>query len=711
MCGILGGFSSGKIIDKSIIDSGLHEIEYRGRDAKNIIEKDGTIIGHLLHSIVDFVPQPLVSDKAIFAINCEIYNWKKLDKNAKNDSEMLFRSLDNTKLDENDNSSAKQLKALLNRLDGVYACVYSDRRKIYLFRDLFGVKPMWYFHSNELFLFGSERKAIAKIIVSLNSGRSEDKRLSLSDIQELNPRTILVFDKKNCTCREYRRPFLNIMPEHKISKEKILEKLEILYADAIMKRIPDKSIKIGVLFSGGIDSTLLAFILKKMGVEFTCYTAALDETSQDLIWSRKIAKELGFNLNETITKLDDVEEEIKTVCNIIESSNVVKVGVALPFHLAARAAKRDGVKVLYSGLGSEEIFAGYKRHEDSSNVNEECRSGLLKMYERDLYRDDTITMYNGIEIRLPYLDLKLARFSLKIPSKFKIDGESKKMILRDLARKLGLKEEFSERKKLAAQYGSRFDKSLEMLAKKNGFEKKSEYLDQFYINQNERLGVLFSSGKDSCYAMQVMDSKNYPISCLITIKSRNKDSFMFHTPAIDLTKVQSECLDIPLLTIETEGKKEDELHDLETVLKTAKEEHRIEGVVTGALFSNYQRKRIESVCDRVGLKIFSPLWHMDQYKELENILKMGFKIIFVKIAGYGFDKSWLGREITLDDLPRLRKLHDKYGINIAGEGGEFESFVTYMPGFSHKISVTGKIQMENECTGEFIITDAKKIPK
>ena len=723
MCGIFGGYSKNGIVTRELVESGLREIEYRGKDAKNILEKtnkktDDTdkqkkiVIGHLLHSIVDFVPQPLTSQDSIFAVNCEIYNWKKINPDARNDSEMLFTELEKINQEKYSRKEfIKYLKRTLNKLDGVYACAYSNGETVYLFRDLFGIKPMWYFYHEDLFLFGSERKALIKAINVINAGENEKKtgkKYNTSEINELNPRTIIEFSPETCRIKEHRRTFLKINPEHTISKEDILRKLEKLYLEAIKKRIPDKKIKIGVLFSGGIDSTLLAYTLKKLNIEFTCYTAALDETSQDLIWSRKVAHELGFRLNETVAKIDDIEEEIKTICNVIESSNVVKVGVALPFHLAAKAAKKDGVKILFSGLGSEEIFAGYKRHEDSSNVNEECVSGLLKMYERDLYRDDTITMYNGIEIRLPYLDMKLAKFSLKIPSGYKIEGESKKMILRDLAKKLGLREDFAERKKLAAQYGSRFDKALEILAKKNGFDKKSGYLDQFYLNQNERLGVLFSSGKDSCYAMQVMDSKNYPISCLITIKSKNKDSFMFHTPAIDLTKIQAESLDIPLITIETEGKKEDELRDLEIALNRAKEDYKIEGIVTGALFSNYQRKRIEAVCDRVGLKIFSPLWHMDQYKEFENILRMGFKLIFVKIAGYGLDKSWLGREIIPEDLHELKKLNEKYGVNIAGEGGEFESLVTFIPQlFSKRIEIKGNIVMENEYTGEFIVTDAK----
>jgi len=691
MCGIIGSVN----IKKETLKLGLDLIIHRGVDNQEIIAENNVLFGHNLHSIVNHVKQPIKKNNQILTSNCEIYNWEKLLK-AKNDSEAILLELDKNLKNSKDN--LKNISKTLNLFDGVYSCGFYKNNKIYLFRDLLGVKPLWYFHQNDIFIFASEKKAIFKIIQKL--------KLDFNLITELNPRTILEFDITTNKINTLRRKFFNIKPELKINEDKILDNLEKYFLNAIKKRIPNNKIKIGLLFSGGIDSTIIAYILKKHNINFTCYTAALDDNSKDLQWSKEIAKKLGFKLKIIKPKFENLKKEIKKVCEIIESSNVVKVGVALPFYLATKLAKKDKIKVIFSGLGSEEIFAGYKRHEDSHYINEECKSGLLKMYERDLYRDDTITMFNQIELRLPFLDLDLIKYALKIPAELKIKEDIKKLILRKLATKLGLEEKFAYRKKLAAQYGSKFDKAIEKLAKKENFKKKSEYLDQFLPNKNEKLGVLLSTGKDSCYATYIMNSKNYPIKCLITLESENKDSYMFQSAGVNLANLQAQALNIPHLTIKTKGQKEKELKDLDSLIKKAKKDYYIEGIVTGALFSNYQRKRIEKICDKNNIKIFSPLWHMNQEKEMENILKLNFKFIIIKIAAYGLDKSFLGKEITLEDLEKLKELNKKFSFNVAGEGGEFETFVTDMPLFNKRIKIEGKKIMENENTGEFIITNA-----
>ncbi|MFX0117649.1 MAG: diphthine--ammonia ligase, partial [Candidatus Hodarchaeota archaeon] len=176
------------------------------------------------------------------------------------------------------------------------------------------------------------------------------------------------------------------------------------------------------------------------------------------------------------------------------------------------------------------------------------------------------------------------------------------------------------------------------------------------------------------------------------------DSYMFHTPAIELAHLQAEALGIPIVVGQTKGRKEEELEDLAKVLKQAQENHQIDGVITGALYSNYQRQRIEKICDSIGLKCYSPLWHIDQEQEMRQLLREGFEVILTSYAAYGFDASWLGRPLTEKDVDRLVELNRKIGINIAGEGGEFESFVTWMPGFAKRICFQG---ISVEKTGEW----------
>ncbi|NQU97995.1 diphthine--ammonia ligase [Candidatus Woesearchaeota archaeon] len=629
--------------------------------------------------------------KVDFVSDCNIYNWKELNKKyrfeAENDSELLFNLL-----------QKEGLKAL-DELDGVYAFAFRSKNKLLIARDIVGVKPVWYNHSDG-FCFASEKKELEK--------------LGIININELNPREIIEYDLDKDRLKFIEREFFSIKPEHKEIIEILSRKLELKIKEAISKRIPKR--KFGILFSGGIDSTVLALLMKKFKQDFTCYTAALDDPNlkepQDLTYAKKVAKDLGLKLRVIKIKLSDVEKYLKKIVPLIEDPNVVKVGVALTLYVACEKAMKDGCKVIFSGLGSEEIFAGYQRHKESINVNNECVSGLLKMYERDLYRDDVVTMYNKLELRVPFLDKTLVDYSLKIPGKYKLVYGHEKYILRLVAKNFGLKDEFAMRKKKAAQYGSNFHKAIQKLTNKNKFKRKSEYLKTFYPTHNVKLGALISSGKDSVYAMYTMMKQNYLVECMITLESKNLDSYMFHTPTIELVKLQSEATGIPLVTYTTKGEKEKELDDLKAAIKKAKEKHKIEGIITGALFSNYQRKRIEKIADSLSLKIFNPLWHINQETEMREIVREGFTFIMSKVAADGLNKSWLNKSITNKEIDDLVKLSEKIGMNIAGEGGEFETLVLDGPIFNKKINIKkSRIMEEDENTATLMIEKAELLEK
>jgi len=223
-----------------------------------------------------------------------------------------------------------------------------------------------------------------------------------------------------------------------------------------------------------------------------------------------------------------------------------------------------------------------------------------------------------------------------------------------------------------------------------------------------RLGVLFSSGKDSAYAAHLMRRKGYELSCLITVKSRNPCSYMFHTPGIDLVPLQAESMNLPLLEVESEGVKEAELDDLERVMEEAVERHRISGVVTGAIASLYQESRIERVCSKLGLHAFSPLWQKDQEDVMRSLIRDGFVFILTSVAAEGLDASWLGREITERDVERLVELRRSHGINVAGEGGEFESLILNSPLFTRKIEIERfEIEKIDEETARITVLDAR----
>jgi len=200
-----------------------------------------------------------------------------------------------------------------------------------------------------------------------------------------------------------------------------------------------------------------------------------------------------------------------------------------------------------------------------------------------------------------------------------------------------------------------------------------------------RLGILFSGGKDSTYSAFLAKKQKHELVCLITILSKNKDSYMFqHVSKEDIEK-QAEVMGLPVIFQETKGEKEKELRELEKAIKTAKEKFNVEGIVTGAIASNYQYSRIQLICDKIGVVCINPLWGKDQLKFLEELLKNKFKVKIVKVAAEGLDNKWVGRIIDKKAIIELKKLYEKYKINVAGEGGEFETYVVDCPLFKKEI--------------------------
>jgi diphthine-ammonia ligase len=204
-----------------------------------------------------------------------------------------------------------------------------------------------------------------------------------------------------------------------------------------------------------------------------------------------------------------------------------------------------------------------------------------------------------------------------------------------------------------------------------------------------KLGVLYSGGKDSTLAALIAKNEGHELVCLISIFSSNTESYMFHTPSIEKTKIQAEAMGVPLIIQETKGKKEEELKDLRKAILKAKEEHSIEGIVTGAIASQYQASRIQKICDELGLVCINPLWGKDQKGVLEELVAKDFKVIIVGVFAYPLDQTFLGRVIDSEFISEMSALEEKYKINIAGEGGEFETFVLNCPLFFKSLRVVG----------------------
>ncbi len=656
MCGIAGGAE---------LEQVLESLGHRG-GSTGIVETE-IRLGHILHSVVGEVEQPLEGDGTLVA-NCEIYNWQELDEKygygAGNDAELLLWMLDE-----------KGLEAL-EEIDGVYAFAYLRDQELLLARDVLGVKPLWY--SEDGFSFASEKQALEA--AGFNA-------------RELHPRQVMRYDIETGDISFKQRSFFEVN-EAGEELEKAAEKVKERFLEAVEKRVP--GCDFGLLFSGGVDSTMIAAALRELGHDFTCYTAGIQygntDAPRDTRWARKVAEEMDLELKIREATLEEVEEAIPDIEEWISSTSTVKVGVALPFHFALQNAGDE--KVVFSGIGSEQLYAGYSRHE--GYLNRECLSGLRSLFHRDLYRDDVIAMRHRSELRVPFLDTALVEHALTVPGDQKVVEGHRKYVLRKAAEKLGVPEEVVWRKKTAAQYGSNFDKAIDKLARENGFDHKQGYLNSFrgdesrrlsgaagnpgdFQQPNKRLAALTSGGKDSNAALYRMMCRNNEIAVLVNLQSRNSDSYMFDSKEVESVEEQAEELGIPLLVQETAGEKEAELEDLKEGLRRARDEYGVEGVVAGALASTYQRDRVDAVAEGLGLKVFTPLWQENQERYMRWLIREGFEIEITEVAARGLDESWEGRLLDEDSVEELVELSREYGFNAAGEGGEFETVVTGFP--------------------------------
>ena len=216
------------------------------------------------------------------------------------------------------------------------------------------------------------------------------------------------------------------------------------------------------------------------------------------------------------------------------------------------------------------------------------------------------------------------------------------------------------------------------------------------------VAILFSGGKDSTMAVYAALEAKEDVKYLLSMKSKNDESYMFHVPNIHVTDLLSEALDIPIMSVETDGVKEEELEDLKAAFVELKNLG-VEAIYTGALYSVYQKSRIEKLGDEVGLEIISPYWHVDELEYMRKIVSLGFKIMICGVAAWGLDESWLGRIIDDDTIDELVKLNEKYHVDIAFEGGEAETLAVDGPIFKKRIEILKYKKEWHLDSGVFVI--------
>ncbi len=510
MCGIVGikAFDHNQDVGCDLIKM-LNTIKHRGPDGSGVFIDGKTVHGHLenlktprgsfglghnLLSIVGTeVTQPIEKNGFVLVANAEIYNFKQLKNCIKDkfktdsDCEVIINVIQ----EFYNGSLIDAVKKSLNKLDGDYTFAIYDGKDCVVVRDPLGVKPLYYGENNlNKYAFASERKALWKIGIGEVHTLTPDHvlfngvPLKLEDRDNFNWKLNKIFSSNdfNGSTKNSIIEDQNLVEIYK-NKDKIKNQLNGLLVNSVQKRIKGLS-SVGIVFSGGVDSTVIARISQDLGIDTTLYTAG-HENSSDMKFAKKTAENMGLPLKTKILEVEDIKYYTDLVLNAIEEYNIMKLGVGMPAYIASEMARDDGVKVLMSGQGADEIFAGYHRYtqfysDKGKKTQEDLEEDILNLYHVNLQRDDAVTMANSVELRVPYLDIELVKMVMKVPMNYKLDGKEnglRKCILREIAADIGVPLEIVRRPKKAAQYGSGIHKILvKKVLKDENYKNKLEVL-------------------------------------------------------------------------------------------------------------------------------------------------------------------------------------------------------------------------------------------
>ena len=223
-----------------------------------------------------------------------------------------------------------------------------------------------------------------------------------------------------------------------------------------------------------------------------------------------------------------------------------------------------------------------------------------------------------------------------------------------------------------------------------------------------KLAALFSGGKDSAYAIYLAKKQGHDVKCLVSILPKSEESHLLHHPNLKWTKLQSELMEIPQITLESDSDDTaNELDLIKTILIKAKKDYDVEGLVHGGIKSKFQKNKFQSICDELNLKSISPLWDAEPKKYMNDLISSNFDFIITSVSSDGLDDSWLGKTIGKKEIEKLEGLSEKFEFNLNFEGGEAETFVTRCPLFSGKIEIVKGEKNWDGYRGRFEIVDAR----
>jgi asparagine synthase (glutamine-hydrolysing) len=348
------------------------------------------------------------------------------------------------------------LQTLMEQADGDYSLLMIKDSWFAAGRDPIGVQTFYFGENRDVAAFATNRKALW--------------RLGIENPLSFPPGNLAFVNKDGFKFKPVKA--LSYMEPKSITMDVAAKMLQALLEQSIKGRVNGLK-EVAVAFSGGLDSSLIAFLANKCGVKVNLFHVSLEnqEETEDAI---EAAEALNLPLQVDLFKDSDLEKTLPKVVELIEEADPVKVSIGVSFYWVAKKAAESGFKVMLAGQGADELFGGYQRY-----VNECCKDGtekvrktmfndVVRIHESNLERDLKITSFHDVELRVPFGSFDLVEFALGLPVELKIENKTdtlRKLVLRMVALNVGLPNLMTEKPKKAVQYSTGINNAIKKIAK------------------------------------------------------------------------------------------------------------------------------------------------------------------------------------------------------------------------------------------------------
>lgn len=390
------------------------------------------------------------------------FNGRLFPAPTKSDTEYVGEMLIN---------SGNNAECLIQRLNGDYVFAIAKDDGIVVGRDVVGVRPLYFGENENICAVASERKALWKIgIMKTNS---------------FPPGRLAVINKEGFhfkTVKTIIQP-----PFQKLDKETATQELKHVLFKSTKERVSDLE-EIAVAFSGGIDSSIIAFLTKLCQVDVHLFFVAL-EGQKETAFAEHAARALDLPLHTITYSTDDLEEALPKVLWLIEDPNPVSATIATPIFWVAEQSARFGFHVLMAGQGGDELFGGYYRYlkdyakNGLAGLQRSLYKDVVSSHESNFQRDNKVCAFHKVELRLPFADWKVIQVALSLSADLKIASPKdalRKRVLRLTAKKLGIPEFITEKTKKAIQYTTGVNQAIRKLAKKEDLTMR-KYVEKIFL--------------------------------------------------------------------------------------------------------------------------------------------------------------------------------------------------------------------------------------